>query len=499
MSDLVQIVGLTKSYSGVRALDYVSLDLNAGEVHALCGENGAGKSTLIKCLAGVTVPDSGCVEISGRMLRFGSVGDSEAAGVAVIHQEATTFPDLDTVDNVFVGRELTNRFGLLDRSRMNRETHRLLDLLGQHFDVRKPVGELSLANRQMVSMARALSRKCKLLIMDEPTASLSLHETDALIKTVKRLRTQGVAILYVSHRLSEVFELADTVSVLRDGKLVASQQRSELTEAELIRQMVGRDAVATDKASSSARAFGDTKLEVHGLSGQGFASVSLSVRAGEIVGVAGLVGAGRSELAKAIVGIDRYDAGQVLVDDRVLPAGKVCAALDAGVALVPEDRQHEGLVLPMNVRENMTMAVLPTQARYGLIDRTAERHLVQELIERLRVKTVDAEVSMKSLSGGNQQKVVLAKWLARKPGVLILDEPTRGVDVGAKAQVHALVRELAAEGMATLLISSDLPELIAMCDRVLVMREGKISGELPANATQEEVLALALPQAVGRS
>lgn len=496
MSVLVEIAGLTKSYSGVRALDDVSLEINAGEVHALCGENGAGKSTLIKCLAGVTVPDTGSVEIAGQSLRFRSVSESEDVGVAVIHQESTTFPDLDAVDNVFVGRERTIRFGFLDHRGMQRETLALLDRLGQQFDVRRPVSELSLANRQMVSMARALSKACKLLIMDEPTASLSVHETDALIKTVNRLRDEGVSVLYVSHRLSEVFELADKVSVLRDGKLVASEERSTLTESKLIGQMVGREMSSASDVQSNPTSFGDTKLEVRDLSGQGFESVSFSVRAGEIVGVAGLVGAGRSELARAIVGLDHCDAGQVLVDDRVLPSAKVKAALDAGVALVPEDRQHEGLVLPMNVRENMTMATLPMQSRFGLIDRNAERQLVQELIERLSVKTVDSEVSMSALSGGNQQKVVLAKWLARKPGVLILDEPTRGVDVGAKAQVHALIRELATDGMATLVISSELPELISLCDRILVMREGKISGELPGNSSQEQILALALPQAV---
>lgn len=491
---LVKIVNLTKSYSGVCALDDVTLDIAAGEVHALCGENGAGKSTLIKCLTGVTEPDSGCVTIDGKKIRFGSVAASESVGFAVIHQEATTYPDLDAVDNVFVGREITNRLGFLNHDQMKQETQALLERLGQSFDIKKPLSELSLANRQMVSMARALSRKCKLLIMDEPTASLSAHETETLMKTVRSLRADGVSILYVSHRLPEVFELADTVSVLRDGRMVASTRKSKLTESQLIQQMVGRDAAIT-RPSVKQDSLGDTILEVRDLRGAGFNNISLSVRSGEIVGLAGLVGAGRSELARAIVGIDRFHSGQVLVDGHVLRAGDVLAALDAGLALVPEDRQHEGLVLPMTVRENMTLAALKQISRAGFVNQQAEQSLTDDLMKRLDVKAASSDLSMDSLSGGNQQKVVIGKWLAREPSVLLLDEPTRGVDVGAKAQVHDVIRNLASNGMATLMISSELPELLTQCDRILVMCEGAIAGELPGNATQEQVLELALPRA----
>lgn len=503
---LLEISELSKSYSGVTALRDVSVNVAAGEVRALCGENGAGKSTLIKCLSGVVTPDSGTVSIAGQALAFGTVSASEAAGIAVIHQESTTFPDLNAVDNIFVGRELKNRFGLLDYARMSRTATELMATLGQQVDLRRPLSELSLASRQMVAMARALLQECKLLIMDEPTASLSARETKLLMATVQRLKQEGVAILYVSHRLEEVFALADRVTVLRDGAHVSTGEISSITEADLIRSMVGRDAVPAPM--DSQRVTGDLELEVRNLSGNGFVDISLSLKAGEIVGLAGLVGAGRSELARAIMGLDRYAAGEILVRDRVLPAGSVRASLERGVALVPEDRQHEGLVLPMSVRQNMSLTAL-TQSRrhrrergitrFGLCDRHGEDTLVEEFMQRLDVRAASTELAAESLSGGNQQKIVLGKWLATNPRILILDEPTRGVDVGAKAQVHELIRQLAEAGMATLLISSELPELLSTCNRILVMSEGRIAGELESTeATEEAILQLAMPDTAGR-
>ena len=346
----------------------------------------------------------------------------------------------------------------------------------------------------MVSIARALSRDSKLLILDEPTASLSNRETDVLIEAVRRLQNEGRGILYVSHRLGEIFELANRVTVLRDGALVQSSNINDLDETALIRAMVGRETVKI--ASPSDREVGDTVLEVRDLSGSGFQDISLSVRSGEVVGLAGLVGAGRSELARAIVGLDTYDRGEVFVEDRAIPPNNLQASLARGLALVPEDRQHEGLVLPMSVSENMSMAVLSRLTKRGFVSKGAERDLVAGLKERLDVRTASTALAAESLSGGNQQKVVLGKWLATEPKVLILDEPTRGVDVGAKAQVHHLVRELADNGMATLIISSDLPELLTVCDRILAMREGTISGEVGANASQEKILELALPDTV---
>ena len=471
------------------------MEIATGEVHALCGENGAGKSTLIKCLSGVTVPDSGTIQINGSALRLGDVANSELAGIAVIHQESTTFPDLNAVDNIFVGREIKNRFGLLDHRRMHDESVQLMSTLGEDIDILRPLSELPFANRQMVSMARALSRKCRLLIMDEPTASLSSRETEVLVMTVRRLRDQGVSVLYVSHRLGEIFELADRVTVLRDGRHVETCAISEITEPQLIKMMVGRGTHWIQRRHTQE--FGPTQLEVIKLNGDAFADVSLSVRSGEIVGLAGLVGAGRSELARAIVGLDRYSSGEVRVGGHRLPANSVQASLKRGLVLVPEDRQHEGLVLPMTVTENMTMAVLPRLTRRGLVDRNKERRLVEELSKRLKLKAAGVHVLSDSLSGGNQQKLVLSKWLATEPSVLILDEPTRGVDVNSKSQVHQLIGELAAKGLATFIISSEIPELMTICDRILVMREGRISGELDAaTATQEQILQLAVPDSL---
>lgn len=492
MNELIQISDLSKSYAGVNALHGASLTIAAGEVHALCGENGAGKSTLIKCLSGVVQPDDGTVKIDGKQLSFGNVAASEALGIAVIHQESTTFPHLSVVDNIFVGRALTTKFGLLDHRRMRAESERLMSQLGQNVNVLKPVNELSMANRQMVTMARALSQKCKVMIMDEPTASLSNQETDALLNTVRQLQSKGVAILYVSHRLNEIFDLADKVTVLRDGQHVQTSSIGDIDEPKLIKAMVGREPGI--RTGRDELALGEAKLEVHQLCGRGFQNVSLDVRAGEIVGLAGLIGAGRSELAKAIVGLDPYSEGEVFVSGERLPPQNIQASMAAGVALVPEDRQSEGLVLPMSVSANLSMTVLERFAPRGFVRRARERQLVSDLMKRLDVRAPGPDAAAESLSGGNQQKLVIGKWLATEPTVLILDEPTRGVDVGAKAQVHQLIRELAAKGLATLVISSELPELISLTDRILVMQRGSIAGEVvTGTTTQEQILELALP------
>lgn len=493
---LIRVSQLSKSYGGVQALAGVSLDIRPGEVHALCGENGAGKSTLIKILSGVAEPDSGTVQVNGQPLSPGSVSAAEAMGVAVMHQESTVFPDLDAVDNLFVGRELRRHGGLLlDRPAMRRQTGELLDSLGERIDPTRPVGELPLAQRQMVAMARALSRRCRLLIMDEPTASLSARETEVLLQLVRKLRRQGVSVLYVSHRLEEVFQIADRVSVLRDGQLVETRSAANLDTEKLIRMMVGREAAELVDRKEQAGTIGEVVLQVDGLTRTGvFRDVSFQVRSGEVVGMAGLVGAGRSEVARALFGIDARQSGTVTLAGQELPSGNVEAAMRRGLALVPEDRQHEGLVLPMTVGANLSLAALGSLTRGGLIDADRERKLVEQQIENLSIRTAGTEVPADTLSGGNQQKLVLGKWLARRPRMLILDEPTRGVDVGAKSQLHRLIRQLAAEGMATLMISSELPEVLAVSDRILVMREGRLAGELPgAAATPEDVLALALP------
>ncbi len=493
---LIQLHNLSKSYVGVHALRNLTFEITAGEVHAVCGENGAGKSTLIRLLTGVVSPDEGEIYVRGERLTTGNVQVSEDAGIAVMHQESSIFPDLNAVDNIFVGRELTWCNGLLlSRSRMKQRTKELLDRLGASPNLESPVGELPLAQQQMVALARALSRECRLLIMDEPTASLSARETKTLLNIVRQLRADGVSILYVSHRLEEVFEIADRITVLRDGKFVATNRVSELDIASVIQLMVGRKFDEVLRTESQGRR--EVVLQVERLTRRGaFHDVSFSVHSGEIVGLAGLVGAGRSEIARAIFGIDRFDSGTVRLNGQLLNQHSVRESMAAGIALVSEDRQHEGLVLPMTVAENLSLATLQSLSRWGFVNRRKEAALVGELMNSLSIKAAAPYVAAETLSGGNQQKIVLGKWLAHKPKVLILDEPTRGVDVGAKAQVHKIVRALAASGLATLVISSEMQELLALCDRLLVVREGHIVGDLPcASTTQEEVLLLALPDA----
>ena len=537
-SPILEAAHVRKAYGGVRALDDVSLALLPGEIHALVGENGAGKSTLIKILSGSVRPDAGRVAVAGKPLPLGGVAASQAAGIATIHQESTAFPFLSAEDNLFVGREPRRGPGglLLDRARMRSETRALLARLGMDgVDTRRPVGELSLASRQMVSMARALSRESRILILDEPTASLSAREANALFAVLRRLQAEGVGLLYVSHRLDEVFALADRVTILRDGNVVDTCSTKALSRDELIRKMVGRPVgeivrtvpVEAPPAPNSGGArvpfnagvgvmpnLSDTALppppelgaggaslaaavvlDVRNLTRTGaFADVSFSVRAGEIVGLAGLVGAGRSEVARAIFGVDRPTGGSVFVDGNALPPGRVESAIARGVALVPEDRQSAGLVLPLSVGENLVLGVLRRlTSRGGFRSRRRESdEVITPLWQKLAVRAASASVPAETLSGGNQQKIVLGKWLATKPSVLLLDEPTRGVDVGAKAEVYALLRTLASEGLATLVISSDLPELLALSDRIIVLRAGRIAGELPrAQATEETVLSLA--------
>ena len=497
MTPLVQIENLTKSFGGVQALRGVSFDILPGEIHALVGENGAGKSTLIKSLGGAHEPTSGRILVGGEPLSPG-VSASEAAGIATIHQESTAFGDLGAEDNIFVGRE-PRRAGFLgglfiNRAQMRNETRALLSQLGENFDTRQPVGELRVARRQMVGFARALLQKSKLLVLDEPTASLSQRECEALFTTLRKLQSEGVALLYVSHRLDEIFALANRVTVFRDGAHVATKNIKDVDKAELIRLMVGRDVVEEYQAREGSGAPVLPILQVENLRGGAFRNINFEVRAGEIVGLAGLVGAGRSEVARAIFGVDDYKNGSVKIGGENLPKNNVRLAAERGVALVPEDRQHQGLVLPMSVGENISLAVLKNLSNAAGRNRAKENDLIQKLMADLAVKAAGPNSAAQSLSGGNQQKLVLGKWLATQPKLLILDEPTRGVDVGARAEVYRLIRELAGSGLATLLISSDLPEILALCDRILVMREGEISGELNrAEATPEKILALALP------
>ncbi|MBD0737487.1 sugar ABC transporter ATP-binding protein [Streptomyces sp. CBMA29] len=488
---VLALEGVSKSFGAVRALRDVSLRLYAGEAHALAGENGAGKSTLIKALAGVHRPDTGTVLLDGAPVVFHGPADARDAGVAVIYQEPTLFPDLSIAENIFVGRQPRRSLGRVDHKAVHKATGQLFKRLGVDLDPDQPARGLSIADQQLVEIAKALSFDARVLIMDEPTAALTGSEVARLFGVVRALREDGAAVLFISHRLEEVFALCQQVTTLRDGAWIASEPVDGLTEDDLVRRMVGRDL--DELYPKQDAKVGDVALSVRRLTREGvFTDVSFDVRRGEIVGLAGLVGAGRSEVARAVFGVDRWDAGEVEVDGRPLKSGAPSLAMAAGLALVPEDRREQGLVMEMSIERNINLTGLKATTRAGLMDRGAERSRAVDWAMRLQVKYARLADVVGTLSGGNQQKVVLAKWLATDPRVLIVDEPTRGIDVGTKAEVHRLLSQLAADGLAVLMISSDLPEILGMADRVLVMHEGRLAADIPrADATEESVMAAA--------
>ncbi|GIH20406.1 sugar ABC transporter ATP-binding protein [Rugosimonospora africana] len=489
--------GVGKSFGSVRALQDVSLDLYAGEAHALAGENGAGKSTLIKTLAGVHRPDAGQVLLDGQPVAFAGPGDARDAGVAVIYQEPTLFPDLSVAENIFMGRQPrrpASRLRRIDRRAMHTEAAALFSRLGVTLNPTAPARGLSIADQQMVEIAKALSLNTRVLIMDEPTAALTPGEVNRLFAVATALRKEGAAVLFISHRLEEVFALCQRVTTLRDGRLVASELVADLTPDDLVRRMVGRHL---DTLYPKAEAqIGDVALEAERLTREGvFTDVSFQVRRGEIVALAGLIGAGRTEVARAIFGVDRWDAGRVVLGGTDLPAASPTAAMAGGLALVPEDRRAQGLVMDASIERNLGLTRLRTLSHAGLMSRRRERNQAADWALRLRLKYARLSDAVAMLSGGNQQKVVLAKWLATEPKVLIVDEPTRGIDVGTKAEVHRLLSELAGRGLAVLMISSDLPEVLGMADRVLVMHEGRLVAEISrAEATEETVMSAATGQ-----
>ena len=493
---LLDVRSVTKSFAGVHALRKVSMSFFPGEIHALCGENGAGKSTLIKIIAGALTPASGEIYQAGKQIPPGSMHAAMHAGIAAIHQESTAFLHLGSQDNIFAGKEPTGARGLLlDTKTIKRRAAELLLQLGESFDVSTPLIELSVAQRQMVAIARALANACRVLILDEPTASLSFRETRVLFDVIRKLKSDGVSIIYVSHRLEEIFDLADRISVLRDGCLIDTVPAASLTKESLIALMVGRSVDPSHRSTGPHEIAADDALVVKHLSGVGFSDISFFVRKGEIVGLAGLVGAGRTEVAQALFGIDDYDGGEVIIEGTPLRKGSVAAAMNAGIALVPEDRQRCGLIQPFSVSANLSLTRLKHLSRWGLISAAQERNHAETLIDELRIRAAGASVQVTTLSGGNQQKVVLGKWIGRTARILILDEPTRGVDVGAKEEIHRLINQLARNGMAIVLISSELPELLRLSDRLYVMRNGAIAGELTdEKATQDKILSLALPE-----
>jgi ABC-type sugar transport system ATPase subunit len=479
---------VSKAFPGVQALEDVTFEARAGEVNALVGENGAGKSTLIKLIAGFYSPDSGEIRIGGAPLRADPASAHEA-GVATIHQDHHLIPSMTVAENLLLGRWPT-QFGVLAKSEMMRQAQGALDQVAPQLSLRKLARQLSPAEGQLVEIARAIAEDSRVLVMDEPTTSLSTREVDALFETVRRLRGRGMAIVFVSHWLEEVFAIADRITVLRDGRLVGSRAAAELDHDAVIRMMVGRDVKEVTTQSASP---GRVILKVENLSRSGVLDdVSFDVRAGEIVTLSGLVGAGRSELVNAIFGADAYEGGAVAVDGVQLAPCDPVAAMEAGIGYVPEDRRLQALVSTLSVRSNTTLAVLKAVSPHNLISRAAEDSVLGNVVSALSVRMASPDARISTLSGGNQQKVVIGRWLARAPKLLILDEPTKGVDVGAKAEISEIIVRLAADGRAILLVSSELPEVLALSDRVLVMRSGRIVGELDRGSlTAERIMTLA--------
>ncbi len=485
---VLELSRIAKAFGAVIALTNGTLALRSGSIQALVGENGAGKSTLVKIIAGLYQRDAGEFLLNGESVDFKSTAEAKAAGIAVIYQEPTLFPDLSVTENIFMGRQPTGALRMIDRRAMRDEAVALFKRLGVRMDPDRPTLGLSVADQQIIEIAKAISLDARVLVMDEPTAALSGVEVDRLFAVARSLRDEGRAILFISHRFDEVFSLCDTVTVMRDGAYIATSPIGETTRDAIVRQMVGRDV--TTLFPKEEATIGDDVLVVEGLTQPGvFHDVSFTVRSGEIVALAGLVGAGRSEIARAVFGVDPYASGRVSVNGSVLARRNPSAAMVAGVALVPEDRRQQGLVLDTGVARNVTLSIRRTLAKLGFITSGVENDAARIWASRLEVKTNSLDTEAGTLSGGNQQKVVLAKWLATEPSVLIVDEPTRGIDVGTKAEVHRLLSELAGQGIAILMISSELPEVLGMADRVLVVHEGRITADLDrSEATAESVM-----------
>ncbi|MFG3026194.1 sugar ABC transporter ATP-binding protein [Streptomyces sp. NPDC048254] len=495
---MLSVTQLSKTFPGVRALSDVDFTARAGEVHALVGENGAGKSTLIKVLTGVYRPDHGEVTYDGEPVRFTTPLQAQRAGISTIYQEVNLVPLMSVARNLFLGREPLGRLGLIDFRRMHREADEALRGLGIRVDVHRPLRELGVGAQQMVALARAVAVEARVVIMDEPTSSLEPREVQTLFEVIRMLRERGVAVIYVSHRMDELYELCDTITVLRDGRVVHTGPLAELDRLRLVAMMLGRE-IGEVRAEGLTRFSGShdtdaepvltaTELTVR----HTLRNVSLSVRPGEVVGLGGLLGSGRSETAKAVAGALPTDTGRVVVAGVPVRAGSTAAAIRAGISLLPEDRKSEGIMPGLSVRENIALAALPGLSRFGLVDDARVDRIVDTFMKRLRIKAAGAHQKVGELSGGNQQKVLLARWLALHPKVLLLDEPTRGIDVGAKAEVQALIDELADDGLAVLLISSDTEELIEGSDRVVVLKEGVVVRELTGDAVTEGDLMRAI-------
>jgi rhamnose transport system ATP-binding protein len=490
---LLEAIGLHKSYGGVRALRGVSLELRAGEVHALIGENGAGKSTLIKILTGAVQPDSGEIRLGGKPIEHNDPSKARKLGVAVIYQQPALFPDLTVSENIAISNDVNSPWRTADWKARRSNAGRLLERIGANISPDVLVASLSMPEQQLVEIAKALDANASVLIMDEPTASLGERDAENLFRIVLELRASGTGIIYISHRLEELFHIADRVTVLRDGDSVGTHDMAGVTARELIRMMVGREldtlfpkkAIAPGVVAFELQKVGCKQLKISG--------VSLTIRRGEILGLAGLVGSGRTQLAEALFGLVPITEGAVYIDGQAVDIRSPADAVHAGLAYVPEDRRRHGVILEMPISMNMTLASLDKVSRHGLLQMQAEQDTAREFQERLQIKTPSLEALAKNLSGGNQQKVALARWLMTKPKILILDEPTQGIDVHAKSEIYRLIGELAESGLAVLLISSDMPEVLGMCDRIAVMAKGQLVGTVKGKDTSpDEVLSLAL-------
>ena len=484
---LLKVSAIGKQFPGVRALHNVDLTLTQGEVLSLVGENGAGKSTMMKILAGVYTPDEGTIELDGRMVRINSVRDAQDHGIALIHQELNLADNLDIAANIFLGNE-PHRGGVLNRNRIREESAKYLKQVGLNFPTDTLVADLAIGHQQLVEISKALSVDARIIIMDEPTSSLSQKESENLFEVIRDLKSQGIAIIYISHRLGEVMQLSDRVVVLRDGENAGELSGDEITHDAMVKLMVGRDLSQFYQRNVTEP--GEVVLEADRLctSAHPHCELSFTVRRGEIVGIAGLVGAGRTELLQTIFGVTPTVGGVLKLDGRELSLQKSVEAIDAGIALAPEDRKQHGLILQMSVRENANLPRLRVDQKFGAINFKSEMDVAHETVKKMDVKTPHVEQVMQYLSGGNQQKVVLGKWLAMNPRLLLLDEPTRGIDVGSKQEIYILMEQLAASGVAILFVSSEMEEVLGMADRALVMHEGTITGELSREQLSEEAI-----------
>lgn len=498
MADLVRMAGIEKRFPGVHALKSVQFNLRAGEVHALMGENGAGKSTLMKILSGVCRPDGGSIELDGKPVEINSPRAAQEKGISIIHQELALMQHLNVAQNIFIGREPRLSFGRLNEARLNDDAAKIFAEMNIRIDPRTSISEMTVAMQQMVEIAKALSFRSRVLIMDEPTAALNDNEIGELFTFIRRLRSEGVGIVYISHKMDEIKRISDRITVMRDGAYVGTVEAAQTPISKIIAMMVGRELV-DERPPIPDLSAAETALEVRGLCrGKVVKNVSFGLKKGEILGFAGLVGAGRTEVARAIFGADRRDAGDIIIHGRPAPIASPADGVKAGIGYLSEDRKHFGLALPMDVRANTAMTSLGRYSNwFGQIFESKLAEIAQDFIKRLGIRTPSDQQEVRLLSGGNQQKVVIAKWLLRDCDILIFDEPTRGIDIGAKTEIYNLLTELANSGKAIIVISSELPEVLRLSHRIAVMCEGRLTGILPGNATQEEIMALATQRLTG--